>query len=44
MNRSSYAAVAALLFVSSAVVLKAQTPIQTPDIPPSFTAPKTGYD
>jgi len=44
MNRFSYAAVAALLFVSSAVVLKAQTPIQTPDIPPSFTAPKVGYD
>ena len=44
MNRMLHAAVAVLLVGSSATVLQAQTPISTPDIPPSFTAPHTGYD
>ena len=44
MNRMLHIAVAALLVGSSVAVLQAQTPISTPDVPPSFTAPHTGYD
>ena len=32
------------LVAGSIAGLMAQTPISTPDIPPSFTAPHTGYD
>ena len=34
----------AALFLFPCVTLAAQTPISTPDVPPKFVAPKTGYD
>ena len=36
--------VTAAFFVLPSVSSLAQTPISTPDVPPTFTAPKTGYD
>ena len=41
-RRSAVLAVFAL--VAAALLVQAQTPPMTPDIPPSFTAPQIGYD
>jgi predicted acyl esterase len=39
-----YRLLPALLLLCATVSLSAQTPISTPDIPPTFTAPNNGFD